>query len=185
MAFNLQTTTMQHPEKKKQRDLQHNEILIILHYKWLWSKADHITDHCSAQLLRETKTQRPSRGLDPAVSIKILPCKYVFIRDLLITWDDVFFHLYCFFFISSNSNPWDCKQAVRKWQKGDLFLSPFREFVEMEEGTCGHIAHGYDSKLGIGNVTKILNCSMINFIITITIYHDLFFWKCSPKIFHT
>ncbi len=125
MAFTLQLSTMQHPEwKKKWRDLQRNGILIILHYKWLWSKADHITDHCSAQLLSETKTQRPSRGLVPNVSKKYSLVNMFLLEISLLHGMMCFFHLYCFSFIAPNSNPWDCKQAVRKWQKGDLFLFP-------------------------------------------------------------
>ncbi len=170
MAFTLQLSTMQHPERKKKwRDLQRNGILIILHYKWLWSKADHITGHCSAQLLSETKTERPSRGLVPTVSKKILPCKYVFVGDLLITWDDVFFPSLLFFPLSLLIQiPEIVSKLSENGRKGIYSSFPFMEFVELEDGTCGHISHGYKSKLGMGGMTKILNCSTINFIITIT-----------------
>lgn len=30
------------------------------------------------------------------------------------------------------------------------------EFVEIEEVTCERISHGYESKLGMGSMTKIL-----------------------------
>lgn len=40
----------------------------------------------------------------------------------------------------------------------------FMEFVEMEKRTCGHMSHRYKSESGMGSMTKILNCSMINFI---------------------
>lgn len=140
-AFTLHPSMMQHPEErknkqkktKKWRDLQRNEILIILHYKWLWSKADHITDHCSAQLLSETKTQRSRHGLDPALSKKILPGKYVFVGDLLMTWADVFFHLYCFPSSLLIQIPEIVSKLSVNGRRGICSFLPFMEFVETKE----------------------------------------------------
>ncbi len=151
--------------EKKWRDLQRKGILIILHYKWLWSKADHITDHCSAQLLSETKTQRPSRGLVPTVSKKYSLVNMFLLEISLLHGMMCFFHLYCFFPLSLLIQiPEIVSKLSENGRKGIYSSFPFMEFVELEEGTCRHISHGYKSKLGMGGMTKILNCSTINFI---------------------
>lgn len=104
MNFSLHLSMMQHPEEKnttqqqqQRRDLQQNEILIILHYKWLWSKADHITDHCSVQLLSESKTQWPRSGLKPSVSKKKSSLVNMFLLEISLLHMLMFFSSLFFF----------------------------------------------------------------------------------------